>query len=201
MDNSKACCTEEHIRMAAKKLFFVDGKLNATTQEIADAAGVNRTLLNYYFRSRDELFRQVYREARMEIETILDNLFTSKLEFRAKIEHIIDEFGSYVLNAPYSELFLISEINNLENPISLETKASTEPMKGFLKEIQTEMDKGSVHATEPVNFVINLFSLVSHPILLKPLYYRIFDIDENEFNRLFEQRKNMILNLLFTSTK
>ena len=48
--------TEELIKNTAKRLFFGEGKFNATTQEIADAAGVNRTLLNYYFRSRDRFF-------------------------------------------------------------------------------------------------------------------------------------------------
>ena len=36
--------TEELIKNTAKRLFFGEGKFNATTQEIADAAGVNRTL-------------------------------------------------------------------------------------------------------------------------------------------------------------
>ena len=34
-------------------LFFQKGLLNATTQQIADEAGVNRALIHYYFRSRD----------------------------------------------------------------------------------------------------------------------------------------------------
>ena len=43
---SKKEQTEELIKATAKKLFFVQGKFDATTQEIADAAGVNRTLIN-----------------------------------------------------------------------------------------------------------------------------------------------------------
>jgi len=38
--------TEELIKKTAKRLFFGEGKFNATTQEIADTAGVNRTLIN-----------------------------------------------------------------------------------------------------------------------------------------------------------
>ena len=55
--------TEELIKNTAKRLFFGEGKFNATTQEIADAAGVNRTLINYYFRSRDKLFDLVFSDA------------------------------------------------------------------------------------------------------------------------------------------
>ncbi len=40
--------TEQLIIDTALKVFFTEGRFKATTQEIADAAGVNRTLINYY---------------------------------------------------------------------------------------------------------------------------------------------------------
>ena len=82
--------TQELIKETAMKLFFVEGKFDATTQEIADAAGVNRTLINYYFRSRDNLMNIVFEEAK-EAENsksvIIDN---SKLPFREKVERYIE---------------------------------------------------------------------------------------------------------------
>ena len=39
--------TQELIKETAKRLFFGEGRFDATTQEIADAAGVNRTLINF----------------------------------------------------------------------------------------------------------------------------------------------------------
>ena len=52
--------TQQLIKETTKNLFFVKGKFDATTQEIADEAGVNRTLINYYFRSRDNLVQIVF---------------------------------------------------------------------------------------------------------------------------------------------
>lgn len=197
MLDSKSLCTEEQIRKAAKHLFFVEGKLHATTQEIADAAGVNRTLLNYYFRSRDELFRQVYLDTRNEIESVLENLFLEKMEFRAKIEYIIDTFGKYIQDAPYTELFMISEINLLEEPLAFQKLSNPEPMQYFMHEVQIEMDKGTLLSTEPIHFVINLFSMISHPLLLKPLYSRIFDINQLDIETVFASRKQRIMEVLF----
>ena len=37
--------TQELIKETTKKLFFVQGRFDVTTQEIADEAGVNRTLI------------------------------------------------------------------------------------------------------------------------------------------------------------
>ncbi len=61
--SSKKDQTQELIKETAKNLFFVKGKFDATTQEIADEAGVNRTLINYYFRSRDKLIQIIFDEA------------------------------------------------------------------------------------------------------------------------------------------
>ncbi|MDR1417021.1 MAG: TetR/AcrR family transcriptional regulator, partial [Prevotellaceae bacterium] len=43
--------TEQAILEAARKVFFQKGLNGATTQEIANEAGVNKALLHYYFRT------------------------------------------------------------------------------------------------------------------------------------------------------
>ena len=78
--------TEQLIKDTAKRIFFSEGKLHATTQDIADAAGVNRTLLNYYFRSRDILFEQVAAEAMAEMKAVMDSVFSAKIEFKDKLK-------------------------------------------------------------------------------------------------------------------
>ncbi len=76
--------TEELIKNTAKKLFFGEGKFNATTQEIADMAGVNRTLINYYFRSRDKLFEIVFSDAQDKEQQRTESIIFSELPFKAK---------------------------------------------------------------------------------------------------------------------
>ena len=48
--------TELKIVASAEKLFYQKGKAGTSMQDIADDAGINRTLLNYYFRSKHQLF-------------------------------------------------------------------------------------------------------------------------------------------------
>jgi uncharacterized protein involved in exopolysaccharide biosynthesis len=86
--------TEQLIKNTAKRLVFVEGKFNATTQEIADAAGVNRTLINYYFRSRDNLFDMVFKDAKSKERERTSSIIFSELPFKAKIAEFIDNsFG------------------------------------------------------------------------------------------------------------
>jgi len=66
--------TEKLIMETAKNIFFGEGRFNATTQEIADAAGVNRTLINYYFRSRDKPYLKMRRKRSRNLQSKLFSL-------------------------------------------------------------------------------------------------------------------------------
>lgn len=100
---------EELIKQTAKELFFSKGYLHATTQEIADAAGVNRALINYYFRSRDLLFETVYREAVDGLKQKLGEVINSNIPFKQKLENFIDVYMEELVKYPYRDHFLLQK--------------------------------------------------------------------------------------------
>ena len=103
--------TQEVIKETAKNLFFVQGKFDATTQEIADEAGVNRTLINYYFRSRDNLMQIVFDEAQKVEREKSEIIQDSSLAFKDKIKLFIEGSLSTSLKYPYLETYIVSQIN------------------------------------------------------------------------------------------
>ncbi len=136
--------TEQQIKDAARKLFFTEGRFNATTQEIADAAGVNRTLVNYYFRSRDLLFDQILREASDTMDQRLEMAMSNETSFRKKIEHFIDIFTEQAFTYPYLDTYMVTRINEdveKQNEIISDLK-KTERVKNFLKDVEVEIKKG-----------------------------------------------------------
>ena len=52
----KTSSTEEKIKEAAKRVFLGKGFSGCTSREIAKEAGMNVALVNYYFRSKNQLF-------------------------------------------------------------------------------------------------------------------------------------------------
>jgi TetR/AcrR family transcriptional regulator len=52
--------TERKILQAAREVFQRKGLYGARMQEIADAAGINKALLHYYFRNKDKLFDAIF---------------------------------------------------------------------------------------------------------------------------------------------
>lgn len=189
--------TEQLIKDTAKRLLFAEGKLHATTQEIADAAGVNRTALHYYFRSRDQLIAAVFQDAMQGLSQRLDECMLSEISFREKTANIIAVFLKDMMAFPYQETFLITEINTFGK--KLITNIQSEPVKSYLKEASDEMEKGAIDKMDPIHFLMNLFSLMSYPLIMAPLYKKLFRVSEKEFQRLISERERLIMNMLFKS--
>src|ERR1700736_6685770 len=59
---AKETTTEEKIKEAARKLFTQKGFAATRTRDIAEEAGINLALLNYYFRSKQKLFDLIMME-------------------------------------------------------------------------------------------------------------------------------------------
>lgn len=186
--------TQELIKETTKNLFFVQGKFDATTQEIADEAGVNRTLINYYFRSRDNLVQIVFDEAHKVEKEKSEIVMRSDLSFKDKITHFIDGSLSTSLQYPYLETYIVSQINRGN---CHKKDVEEEDLKLFLKDIKREMELGTIEEMEPIQFIFNMVSLLIFPSAVRPLFMENMMLDDKEFDRLIADRKEIILKMLF----
>lgn len=187
--------TEQLIKDTAKRVFFAEGKLHATTQDIADAAGVNRTLVNYYFRSKDILIERVFKEAMHDLSKRLDQVMESDLPFKKKIENFIEVFLTEAILFPYQETFLVTEMIN--DSCRFHDDNKPQKVKKFLLQIEAEMEAGNIKPMNPVHFLINLFSLMVYPLIMSPLYKEIFGLNDASYKDLINERKKLICEMIF----
>ncbi|MVN22526.1 TetR/AcrR family transcriptional regulator [Mucilaginibacter arboris] len=188
--------TEQLIKDTAKRIFFAEGKLHATTQEIADAAGINRTLLHYYFRSRDILFKQVFEEAMLTIRARMDEIFESGELFKEKIEKLIAVFLQEAILYPYREIFVITELNS--NSKAVPMVSEQQKMQFFLNQIEEEMKAGNIKKMDPRHFVMNLFALMAYPLIAASLNKNIFNLNNDDYLALMHERKAVILQTIYS---
>ena len=186
--------TQELIKETAKNLFFVQGRFDATTQEIADEAGVNRTLINYYFCSRDNLVQIVFDEAHKVEKEKSEIIMRSELPFKEKITHFIEGSLQTSLQYPYLETYIVSQINK---GTCHKRDVEKEDLQIFYRDIKKEMELGNIEKMEPIQFIINMISLLIFPSAIRPLFMENMMIDDKEFDRLIADRKDIILKLLF----
>jgi len=189
--------TEAVIKEKAKTLFFQKGFLNATTQEIADEAGVNRALIHYYFRSRDQLMDTLLEEAVNEKRERARAVLSSALPFREKISLFIDIVVEYGLKYPYLENFIITE--TARNPEKVKVLCQTKIKSSDLirKDLEEEIAQGRLLPITAEHFVINLISLCNYPLLAKTVLQNMHGMSDTAYRKFLLDRKEIIYHAIF----
>src|SRR5688572_7850375 len=102
----KDSTTEEKIKEAARKLFTQKGFAAVKTRDIAAEAGINVALLNYYFRSKENLFGIIMRENMIKFAAFATMLFNDEnLSVDQKMEQIVSAYIDMLLAYPDLPLF------------------------------------------------------------------------------------------------
>jgi AcrR family transcriptional regulator len=109
--------TEEKILIAARKVFIEKGWDGARMQEIADNAGINKALLHYYFRNKEQLFKRVFAGIVGKLIPNLNTIIQSEQPIFEKIQAFIDAYLDFLL--ANQELPLLSLMSYHEMPILL----------------------------------------------------------------------------------
>lgn len=197
MTTNKKDATYELILDTAKHLFFKEGKFNATTQQIADAAGVNRTLINYYFRSRNNLFELVFKEAQLEEDKKQELIVMSDLPVREKIEQYIDSFFVMAKEYPYMEIYIVTQMNQIDLCAINKSEHIQKMLKKFYVELENEMEQGTIKKMEPIQFILNFISMINFPIAMRPLLQQGLSLSDEQYETILSNRKEVILATIF----
>src|SRR6187402_3423361 len=105
--------TEEKIKLAARKVFTQKGFSAARTRDIADEAGINLALLNYYFRSKQKLFEQImFEKVQLLFGHLAPALFDPTTSLDIKIERMVTLYIDMIIENPDLPIFVLSEIRN-----------------------------------------------------------------------------------------
>lgn len=190
--------TEKLIKDTAKVLFFQKGLLKATTQEIADEAGVNRALIHYYFRSRDQMLDILLEETIQEKKGRVRRILSSDLPFRLKIAHFIDAVVDYGLTYPYLENFLISEM--ARQPDKLKDLCSRDRVKSsdlIREQLEEEIRKKRIAPITAEHFMINLSAMCNYPLLAKSILQTIHGMTDSAYRKFLMDRKQIIYTTIF----
>ena len=185
--------TEDKVLHAARIVFQKKGYSGARMEEIANTAGVNKALLNYYYRSKEKLFRQVFEEAFSEFIPTVINILNGDLPLDMKIYRTVDVYTRMLLKNKDLPMFVLNEIR--ENPNKIEELLMTKKHLTFQKleqQLYEEYEKGTIVETTVHTFLINLLSLIVYPYIVQPMMSRMFDIDDKKFEELMLERKNAL---------
>ncbi|MBS3769244.1 MAG: TetR/AcrR family transcriptional regulator [Bacteroidales bacterium] len=185
--------TEERILHAAKQVFLKKGMAGARMQEIANEAGINKSLLHYYYRSKDKLFLAVFRLAIRDFIPEIKSIIFSGTLITEKIERFVEEYMNVLLNNPFVPLFILQEIQREpDRLLNIFLEEGIHPqlvLEQFEKAIQNE----EIRAIDPKHLLINILSLCIFPFAARPMMQRmLFENDSEAYKEFLNERKKIV---------
>ncbi len=194
--------TEERILEAAKHEFMRFGIEGTSIQQIADAACINKSLVHYYFRTKEKLFKRIFIEAFSSFISHVEDIINRDISFQKKIEQIIESYIDLLKNNSYLPGFIIHEVNrNPDRLFELIQNANIKPQK-IINQISIEIEKGKIRKVDPRHFFINVLALCIFPFIARPLLQRIFfNNNEKNYMKFIDERKKEITEFIIQSIK
>lgn len=202
MPDTHSPTTEQKILEAAKKVFIHNGLEGTRMQQIADEAGINKSLLHYYFRSKEKLFDAVFTYAFQYIVPQIEVILASDDHIFVKVEKLVGEYIQMLIDNQFIPAFILHEINrNPERVYNMMQNSGIKPFL-FVSIFTDEIKKGTIRPVDPRQLIINLLSLCIFPIAARPLIQRIFfDNRENDYSQFLEERKKTVTEFVIQSLK
>lgn len=181
--------TEEKIIRAADKIFTQKGYAGTRTREIAEEAGTNLALLNYYFGSKEKLFRNVVREKlRMLLSAMGPIASDETIPIDQKIRMISENYTQLLLENEDLPLFILNEwsVNKkLFADLIRETRQHAEPV------IEKQLRESGVAITVE-DLIVNTLGMIMFPFIAKPMILSSGLVQKDQFAMFVEKRKEKI---------
>jgi len=182
--------TKEQILEAAKMIFQERGFAGARMQEIADEAGINKSMLHYYFRSKDKLFQKVFQDSIRQFFPEILKVLNADLAFNSKIERLVETYYEMFKKHPHLPRFVIHEMNQHPDRFKeFVNNMSFEIPEAFVNQIQSEIDSGTMQKIDPREFIINTIGLCVFPLIARPMIETIFEMNDEQYQQFLKQRK------------
>ena len=181
--------TEDKILLAASKVFTEKGFAGARTRDIADEAGINLALLNYYFRSKEKLFDQVMKvKIVLLFGKIIPIISNEKTTIEEKIDLASEKYFEILSKNPNLPLFVISEIQKKNSDI----KSILPVEKILMNSVIIQQIKEKNPELNPFHFLLNFLGMTVFPFLARPVFQNFHIMNDDEFQKFVEERKTLV---------
>lgn len=187
---------EQEILLIAEEEFYRNGFPGTSMVTVAKRAGVTHAMVNYYFRSKEQLFLKI--------------LDSHTLTFIEKLKSIMKEDADFVQTAIAAADSLFDTLNEDRMfPFLIQDVARSapslleryrEPVEKFIKKtiaghanrLSGQIKTGAVAETTMKELLANLLLIVSAPFLIIPTLENVCGYDKEKVDDYLARRKTEI---------
>jgi len=195
-------CTESVIFQAAIKVFQKKGLAGARMQEIADEAGINKSMLHYYFRNKDKLFLEVFRSSLQEFTGGLYSILDQEGPWEDSIRNLCSYYINFLSKNPNLPMFLINEMHQQSEEYLKMVQADECILKTkFFLQLKAGMEKGKIRKADLGHLYVSLIGSIVFPFIGGTMIQRMGDICNESWPKFLEERNKFVSDMLIIYLK
>jgi TetR/AcrR family transcriptional regulator len=190
--------TKEKILAAAEKVFHANGFRGARTTLIAEEAGISRTMLHYYFSTKEALFQEVLNHTFHAVFGHLKRILTENKNLEELIGHLVEVVADVLEAKPGLPSFLINILNETPQLAMFMTAGQEDTIPALLDDLLRDAKrKGEVETDmNGEDLIINIYALCAIPYLAAPYIKAKEGRDEAAMQRFIHGRRSKIKTLI-----
>lgn len=201
-DAERAESTGERILDAATVVFLEKGQAGARMREIAEAAGINKALLHYYFRSKEGLYRAVLeRELSSFLRGVVSAVPADVDDIERFLRGMIDNLIDGLAANPQVIRFITWELGR-GGPVARELIGrivtggpGDSIFDRFVSLVETERNRGRIRDVDPLHLVLSVIGMCLYVYLAAPIVSAVFGGVEPRDPAFVERRKREVFEL------
>jgi TetR/AcrR family transcriptional regulator len=195
--------TEEKIFEAATDVFVEKGMDGSRMQDIANHAGINKSLLHYYYRSKDHLFNAVFEKIADEMFRKFAPVFDENLSLDDKIRFFFREHIGFLQRNPRLPAFLLNEINR--NPGRVKKLIRNVNVNKFwmmlMEQHPDELAEYRITKELLPQLMITIASISVFPFAARGILETLFENMDIDFDDFLEKRKEFAATFVINALK
>ncbi|MBF9221668.1 TetR/AcrR family transcriptional regulator [Hymenobacter ruricola] len=189
--------TRDRILAIASTVFYQKGLSGARMQEIADLAGINKAMLHYYFKSKEQLFDTVFRGALGQFLGGIAPVLNGEAPLPEKIAQYVAYTTDALAENPALAAFIVHELQ--QHPERLTAQFGQQALVDWPAFRQQLAATGHPRHQAPnaaEHLFANIVALCVYPVLAQPLLRRIMHKTEAQYRSFLKERQLLITQML-----
>ena len=198
---------ELRIREVAQELFFKQGYALTSTTQIAKEVGCTQALVHYYYRTKENLFRQIFLEQIQAALNLIGQSLMSEESFDKFLEHAISMYFDALMRNPRLPFFVMEEL--VSNPARrqyLRENFIKKPSYSMLfmqfdARLRSEQQAGRIAKIDPLDLMMTIASLTVFTFLSMPIYQDLLAQTDEQVHAFILHRKAEVTRLVLKGLK
>lgn len=183
--------TEEKIFESATEVFIEKGMDGARMQDIANRAGINKSLLHYYYRTKDHLFNAVFEMIAGQMFKKFAPIFDEKLPLEEKLRFFFREHIAFLQENPRLPSFILNEFHRHPDRIKkiIQGVDINKIWATLEAQHREELKKYNITRETIPQFMTTVAGMSVFPFVAKPVIAGVMEKMGYNFDEYIEERK------------